>query len=999
MTPERRALARRIFLEVCDLGPSERAARVAALCGDDGELHAQVEALLREDPGEHDTAFAPLVTSERADDVAAALLEAPGTMIGPYRIVQVLGEGGFGTVFLAQQESPINRRVALKVIKLGMDTRQVVARFEQERQALAMMDHPNIAKVFDAGATSNGRPYFVMEYCKGQSITHHCDEQRLSVTERLGLFVQVCQAVQHAHQKGLIHRDLKPGNILVADVDGRPVAKVIDFGIAKATQADAVQHSQFTRHGQLIGTPEYMSPEQAEGGLDIDTRTDIYALGVLLYELLTGSTPFDARSLRSAAFDEIRRIIREVDPPRPSTRLSQSTATLSAIASNRRSEPTRLGGLLRGELDWVVMKAIEKQKDRRYTSASEFADDISRYLRDEPVSARPTTATYRWQKFARRNKGLVVAVGAVTVALAAGLAATTLMYLRAEQAREREAAQRERAETKTATTQAINDFLTQDLLAASNPWDGGGRSVTVAQTLDKAGAQVQSRFVGMPQVEASIRTTLAESYRSLGLFSDATPHYQRAIDLRSATDSDEIDLANLLRMQAGNLQSLGQYAEAEKLCRDALARHTRLNGAESPEVADALECLADIQIGQSLYAEAEKSLRSALSIRQSVAKSSANDLALARLTNTLSSNLSLLGNYTEAEKLKLTSLDLFKAATGEKSAYVAQVLSDLGALYFEMEKYPESERYFNLSLPLMTELLGADHLTVLVNRRSLANTISFLGRDAEAEPMFREVIAASERTIGAAHPQTMAAVNSLATMFLRSDRDAEAEPLLQSLLDRSSKEFGATHAETLKYAVNLAWCERHLKKLSSAETHFRRAVEGFESTLGRLHPYTLASYDGLAQLLAADKRWQEAAANDKVVIERRAEAGEAEDADTARILGRMGNNLLKAREFVAAREPLARSLDLVRKLITPPDWRVGTAEMRLGHCLSNVGEAGPGETLLIAGIAKMRADSNSAPGNLSDGLQKLAEHYRRNGQSDKAAEIEKELPQDATAPK
>ena len=999
MTPEKRAFARRIFLEVCDLPVADREASIVARCGDDRQLREQVEALLREDPGEADTSFEPLVRSDRADEVAAALLEAPGTMIGPYRIDQVVGEGGFGTVFLAQQESPIRRRVALKVIKLGMDTRQVVARFEQERQALAMMDHPNIAKVFDAGSTSNGRPYFVMEYCKGQPITRHCDEQRLSVAERLGLFVQVCQAVQHAHQKGLIHRDLKPGNILVAEVDGHAVAKVIDFGIAKATQADGVQHSQFTRHGQLIGTPEYMSPEQAEGGLDIDTRTDIYALGVLLYELLTGSTPFDARSLRSAAFDEIRRIIREVDPPRPSTRLSQSTATLSAIASNRRSEPTRLGGLLRGELDWVVMKAIEKQKDHRYASAAEFADDISRYLRDEPVSARPTTAIYRWRKFARRNKGLVAAVAAVTISLAAGLAATTMMYVRAEQAREREAAQRERAETKSATTQAINDFLTQDLLAASNPWDGGGRSVTVAQTLDKAGANVQARFAGMPQVEASVRSTLAESYRSLGLFSDATPHYERAMSLRSETGGDEGDLADLLRMQAANLQSLGQYAEAEKLCRDALARHTKLHGADSAAVADTLECLADIQVGQSLYADAEKSLRSALSIRQSAAKSSANDLALARLTNTLSSNMSLMGNYAEAEKLKLSSLDLFKAATGEKSAYVAQVLSDLGSLYFEMERYPESEQYFNLSLPLMTELLGSEHLTVLINRRSLANTISFLGRDAEAEPMFREVIAASERTVGVSHPQTMAAVNSLATMYLRAQRGSEAEPLLQSLLDRSSKEFGPTHAETLKYAVNLAWCERHLKKLSSAEAHFRRAVEGFESTLGRLHPYTLASYDGLAQLLAADQRWKEAAANDKVVLERSAEAGEAEEADTARILGRMGNNLLKAREFAGAREPLTRSLDLVRKLITPPDWRVGTAEMRLGHCLSNLGEAGPGEALLVAGIAKMRADSNSAPGNFNDGLQKLAEHYRRAGQSDKAAQIEKELPQGATAPK
>ncbi len=360
MTAETRTRARQIFLEVCDLETQARAERVVELCAGDEALKELVNALLREDPGTRDAGFAPVVSGASVEGLAAALLEAPGSMIGPYRVVRMLGEGGFGTVYLAQQDAPISRRVALKVVKLGMDTRQVVARFEQERQSLASMDHPNLARVFDAGATSNGRPYFAMEYCEGESITRYCDTNKLSVGARLALFAQVCQAVQHAHQKGLIHRDLKPGNVLISQVDGAPVAKVIDFGIAKATMREDMGESVFTQHGQFVGTPEYMSPEQAAGSGDIDTRADIYALGVMLYELLTGSTPFDGKSLRAAAYDEIRRIIREVDPPRPSTKLRESGDTATRVAEARQSEPRRLRSDL-GSLYFEMDKYAESE--------------------------------------------------------------------------------------------------------------------------------------------------------------------------------------------------------------------------------------------------------------------------------------------------------------------------------------------------------------------------------------------------------------------------------------------------------------------------------------------------------------------------------------------------------------------------------------------------------------------------------------------------------------
>ena len=377
-------------------------------CGNDAELRGRVEALLAAHEAAGDFLKLPLCDSTSVS--TAAVREGPGSSIGNYKLLQQIGEGGFAVVFMAEQEQPVRRRVALKIIKLGMDTRQVVARFEAERQALAMMDHPAIAKVFDAGATASGRPFFVMELVKGVPITEYCDQHKLTIDGRLDLFAQVCVAVQHAHQKGIIHRDIKPSNVLVSTQDERPVAKVIDFGIAKAVQTPLTDKTLFTDFRQLIGTPAYMSPEQADGSLDIDTRSDVYSLGVLLYELLAGTPPFDPKVLRAKAFDEMQRIIREEEPPIPSTRLSDSHDTLPSIAALRAVEPRKLASMLRGELDWIVMRCLEKHRARRYQTANALATDVMHYLADEPVSACPPSLGYKLKTFARRNRtGLAVA--------------------------------------------------------------------------------------------------------------------------------------------------------------------------------------------------------------------------------------------------------------------------------------------------------------------------------------------------------------------------------------------------------------------------------------------------------------------------------------------------------------------------------------------------------------------------------------------------------------
>ncbi len=602
------ASAMEAFLEAMDRPAAERDAFVEEACGGDEPLRARVLALIHSLDGAGEFLADP--GGDAAPTRAATPpAEGPCTIIGRYKLLQQIGEGGFGVVFMAEQQEPIRRRVALKIIKLGMDTRAVMARFEAERQALAMMDHPNIARVLDAGATETGRPYFVMELVAGDRITDYCDKHNLSISERLALFVQVCHAVQHAHQKGVIHRDLKPSNILVSVRDDRPHVKIIDFGIAKATAHRLTEKTLFTEHRALIGTPEYMSPEQAEGSLDIDTRTDVYSLGVLLYELLTGAPPFDARQLRSAAYAEVQRIIREEEPARPSVRLSRPSAELEALAAHRRSEPGKLGGLVRGDLDWIAMKALEKDRARRYETANGLAMDVARHLAGDPVLAAPPSPRYRLRKFVRRHRGPVAAGGVIAAALVLGVAGTSIGLVQAERqgriARERlgaavvaqqaEAQARQTAQDQAAKLTALLGFLEQTMASVdpagrgrtlgamlndeATPQPDTGSRVTMAEYLARAAAEADRAFPGQPLVEAAARRTIGKTMLGLGMPSEGAAQLQRAVDLlqQHAPPGDtlavraRIDLCQALFGTGGVFGSYETVAATRPLAEGVLA--------------------------------------------------------------------------------------------------------------------------------------------------------------------------------------------------------------------------------------------------------------------------------------------------------------------------------------------------------------------------------------------------------------------------------------------
>jgi serine/threonine protein kinase/tetratricopeptide (TPR) repeat protein len=876
------------------------------------------------------------------------VVETVGSMVGPYKLLQLLGEGGMGAVWVAEQQQPVKRRVALKVIKPGMDSAKIVHRFEAERQALALMDHPNIAKVFDGGTTSNGRPYFVMELVPGVPITQYCDELNLSIRERLELCLGVCRAVQHAHQKGIIHRDIKPSNILVCIQDGRPLAKVIDFGVAKALHQRLTEATLYTEIGAIIGTLEYMSPEQAEmSPLGVDTRTDVYSLGVVLYELLTGSTPLDRKRLRKAAYSDVVRIIKEEEPPRPSTRLTQSKETLTALAARRGCQPGQLRKELRSELDWIVMKCLEKDRTRRYESVSALAWDLESYLADKPVHACPPSNVYLASKFVRRHRGAVAAAVSTLVLLLAGMVGTTWGLIQAERARgradaaaaeerkahEAETEQRQLAEenerravAERKVAEAVRTFLQHDLLQqagavfqANAALDAGRRgeakeNPTIKEVLDRAAAnltpdKINRKFPDQFEVQGSILVSIGRTY-----------------------------------------EAIGEYPKALELLTRAHDAYRRAFGADHPETMNALSHLA---------------------------------LCYRRL------------NKPEQAAAGLEQVYAFRARRyGPEDRKTVETLIYLGGVQRSLGDLPRAIAALEQGSAILAKTLGPDHRDAIAARGTLAWLYLHAGRKEESVALFEQVRAAQEKQLGKEHPQTLGTLHNLSFAYKDVGRTTDALALLERVRKGRLKALGATHPETINTLEALAEAYEAAGDLPGALAFYKQAAEAIEKRDFH-YGFTGIVFARMSRCLEKLKQFDEAEACRRRLVEetRRKEGPQA--LEHALALGGLVDTLLVEKKYTEA-EPLSRGAWTVLSRRDPNDWRTFAAEVQLGDVLLQQQQYAEAELRLREGYEGLTKQAAHMPkegkARLAEALDGLVRLYEAQGKHDEAAKWREQRP-------
>jgi serine/threonine protein kinase/tetratricopeptide (TPR) repeat protein len=1027
---------------------AERAAYLDEVCAGKPELRARVEKLLAaqarvgkflDSELEREPIKPFLSASPEATGPATPESGVAGDVIaGKYKLLQEIGEGGMGSVWMADQTEPVKRRVAVKLIRTEKtNSKTILARFEAERQAIALMDHPNVAKLLDAGTTAQGQPFFVMELVKGIQLTEYCDIHKLSVVERLGLFVQICSAVQHAHQKGIIHRDLKPRNILVESHDGKPVPKVIDFGLAKATSGmQLTLHTLFTGFGTVMGTPLYMAPEQATfNATDIDTRADVYALGVILYELLTGTTPLTHETVKKAAFDEVLKLIREQEAPTPSSRLSSSESAPS-VAANRQIEPARLGRLIKGDLDWIVLKSLSKDRDRRYETAISYARDIERFLNHEAVTAGPPTAMYRFRKFVRRNRGQVVAGSLVLMSLVFGVIGTTVGLLRADarrleavQAQMAEAAQRAEAEKQKQRAlkaaeeeqkarasefrraegekEAKNEARLKQIEAERNlayakkgneilgsvfaGLDPRAKYTTLAalrialgDNLKKAVKELEGSSIGNPLEVATMQVTLGTSLLSLGEASLSVEVLLKALATReSKLGPDHSDTIESMNMLASAYLADGQLKRAAQLLELTLEKEKVKFGPDHPNTLVILSNLATVYQRSGQLTRAVPLFEEALN-KQKVNLGPDHHSTLSNMSN-LASAYRASGQYAKAIAMFEETLEKMNAKFGPDHSDTLIIMGNLALAYRDIGQPAKAIPLLEATLKKQKATLGADHPDTLTSTANLALAYRDSGQLDKALPILEVNLEKMIARHGPDHPQTLGCMNILAAAYRASGLLAKAVPLQEEALEKMKAKLGPEHLETLVCMNNLALAYGDLGQFDRAIKLLEETLEKRKVKLGPDHPYTVATLGNLGKTYAKAKEGELATNMLVAFVDANRRLGKKDSLEFAGLLAQVSTDLLGCGQY-AASESLLRECHTIREKTQPNLWNTFNTKSMLGEALWGQKKYAEAESFLLKGYEGLVAREKTIPPagsiRIPEALDRLIELYIATNKAD-----------------
>ncbi len=847
--------------------------------------------------------------------LATAARDLPAS-IGSYRIIRLLGEGGMGAVYEAEQDRP-RRRVALKVIKSAWVSPELRRRFEQEFQTLGRLHHPGIAQIYEAGTadtTFGNQPFFAMEIIHGKPLVEYATAAKLNTRQRLALMIQVCEAVQHAHECGIIHRDLKPGNILV-DENGQP--KILDFGLARVTDSD-VQATRQTDMGQLLGTLPYMSPEQVTADPSaLDARSDVYALGVILYELLAGKLPYRL----SRHLHEVVQTIQQVDP-----------APLSVVSR-----------FYRGDIETIVAKALEKDKERRYSSAADFAADIQRYLEDRPITAKPASTSYQLQKFARRHKALVTSVVAVFLVLAAATAVSTREAIRANRAAQ--------------TAEALNNFLQNDLLAQASASSQSGAStkadpdLKVRTALDRAAERITGKFDQQPEVEAAIRDTIGRTYMDLGLYAEARKQEERALDLhRRALGPENPKTLQTMSSLGRAVKLQGKHAEAEALLSQTVQIMRRVLGPEHPDTLSAMHYLADVYDNQGKYTQAEALFSQTLEIKRRVLGPEHRS-TLASM-NGLANAYNNQGNYAQADVLYKQILEISRRVLGSEHPNTLLAMSNLGLNYYMEGNFTEAEALFRQALEIRRRVLGQEHPDTLMSMQYLASAYTDQGNTAQADAIFGQTLEIRRRVLGPEHPDTLLSMTNLASIYHSEGKYAQAEALGVQTLEIMRRVLGPEHPDTLWRMNNLAVVLATEGKYGQAEALFRQTLEARRRVLGSDHPGTLSTLSDIASMYQRQGKYALAETYAAQTMAGRSHSSGKEDPDTLAAEADLALAYQSQGKF-AESGPLAREVMDIERKKQPDDWQRFRAESLLGASLAGQKKYAEAEPLLLEGYRGM----------------------------------------------